>query len=63
METPPGMVRRFWAPMARIGTGQHTSWDDMVLGERRRKTTEDEKERNCITYRIRKEISYTFRNV
>lgn len=36
VETPPGMVRRFWAPMARIGTGQHTSEDDMVLpGERR----------------------------
>lgn len=38
METPPGMVRRFWAPMARIGTGQHTSGDDMVLpGEERKR--------------------------
>lgn len=37
METPPGMVSRFWAPMARIGTGQKTSGDDMVLpGEKRR---------------------------
>lgn len=35
METPPGMVRRFWAPMARIGTGQTTSGDAMVLQEGR----------------------------
>ncbi|TNN86394.1 hypothetical protein EYF80_003479 [Liparis tanakae] len=29
VETPPGMVRRFCAPMAGIGTGQHISGDDM----------------------------------
>lgn len=36
VETPPGMVRRFWAPMARIGTGQHASADDMVLQAKER---------------------------
>lgn len=41
VETPPGMVRRFWAPIARIGTGQHASADDMVLQEEEERKSGD----------------------
>lgn len=54
VETPPGMVRRFWAPMARIGMGQHTSGDDMVLKREKKRSLSLWSPTSAIVCSIRK---------